>query len=305
MHYTLHQLKVFTKVAEHQSITKAAEELHLTQPAVSIQLKKLQEQFDIPLTEVIGRQLYVTDFGKRIMNLSQKLLEEAALINDTTNQYKGLLTGKVKISSVSTGKYVIPYFLTDFIKEHPNIDLNIDVTNKLLVVESLAKNETDFALVSVLPDLSLETHTLMENKLYLVCGSAYFDQINKIKISNLGNYPLIFREQGSATRAAMEGFLKTNGITAKRTMKLVSNEAVKQAVAAGLGLSIMPLIGLRNELQLDLMRVIPIKKLPIISHWNLVYTKGKNLSPVSQALVEHIEAHKSQVIKRHFKKDVI
>ena len=305
MHYTLHQLKVFTKVAEHQSITRAAEELHLTQPAVSIQLKKLQEQFDIPLTEVIGRQLYVTDFGKRIKELSQKLLEEAALINDTTNQYKGLLTGKVKISSVSTGKYVIPYFLTDFVKEHPNIDLNIDVTNKNLVVDSLAKNETDFALVSVLPDLALEAHSLMENKLYLVCGREYFKEIDKIKLSELHEYPWIFREQGSATRGAMESFLKKNDIVPQRTMKMVSNEAVKQAVAAGLGLSIMPVIGLRNELSLDLMRIIPIKALPIITNWNLVYTKGKNLSPVSQALIAHIEKYKKDVITRHFKDDAI
>ncbi len=116
MHYTLHQLKVFAKVCELKSITKASEELHLTQPAVSIQLKKLQDQFDIPLTEVIGRQLYVTEFGEQIVTVCNRLLQEAELIDYTTSQYKGLLTGKVHISSVSTGKYVIPYFLSGFSK---------------------------------------------------------------------------------------------------------------------------------------------------------------------------------------------
>ncbi|QSE99263.1 LysR family transcriptional regulator [Fulvivirga lutea] len=300
MHYTLHQLKVFAKVCELKSITKAAEALHLTQPAVSIQLKKLQEQFDVPLTEIIGRQLFITDFGQRIYILSERLLEGADLINDTTNQYKGLLTGRIKISSVSTGKYVIPYFLTEFVHEHPNVDISIDVTNKNLVVESLAKNETDFALVSVLPEMALERIELMDNVLQLVCGKAYFEQIKKMGLQSLEDIPLIFREQGSATRKAMEGFLAKNKIRAKRTMELTSNEAVKQAVMAGLGVSIMPMIGLRHSLQLGLLQTITLPGLPIITNWNLVWASGKNLTPAGTALVKHMETHKSKIISEYF-----
>lgn len=300
MHYTLHQLKVFNKVCELKSVTKAAEQLHLTQPAVSIQLKKLQDQFDIALTEVIGRQLYVTDFGRQIAAVGERILQEAELINDTTNQYKGLLTGKIKISSVSTGKYVMPYFLTDYVHAHPNVELSIDVTNKNLVVESLAKNETDFALVSVLPDLALESIELMENKLQLVAGPKYFEYENGITKDQLSALPLIVREQGSATRKAMEAFLNNYGIQPIRTLELVSNEAVKQAVSAGLGLSIMPMIGLRNELSLEHLKVIPMKGLPIITSWNLVYAKGKSLTPAGIELLEHIKLHKSEVIEKHF-----
>ncbi|MEQ8924627.1 MAG: LysR family transcriptional regulator [Fulvivirga sp.] len=300
MHYTLHQLKVFSKVCELKSITKAAEALHLTQPAVSIQLKKLQEQFDIPLTEVIGRQLFITDFGQRINILSERLLEGADLINDTTNQYKGLLTGRIKISSVSTGKYVIPYFLTEFVHEHPNVDISIDVTNKNLVVESLARNDTDFALVSVLPEMALERIELMDNVLELMCGKAYFEQAQNLTLKTLEEIPLILREQGSATRKAMESFLTKNKIRPKRTMELTSNEAVKQAVMAGLGVSIMPLIGLRHSLQLELIKTIPLPGLPIITNWNLVWGSGKNLTPAGMALVEHIETHKQKIINDYF-----
>jgi len=149
MNYTLHQLKIFLKIAECKSITKAADQLHLTQPAVSIQLKRLQDQFEIPLTEVIGRQLYVTDFGQQILEVSKRVLSEAEVIKTTIDQYKGFLTGKIKISVVSTGKYVIPYFLQAFMEKYPGVEMIIDVSNKNRVVQSLVQNESDFSLVSV------------------------------------------------------------------------------------------------------------------------------------------------------------
>ncbi|MEZ4934585.1 MAG: LysR family transcriptional regulator [Saprospiraceae bacterium] len=157
MNYTLNQLEIFVKITEIQSITKAAEALHLTQPAVSIQLKNLQNQFDIPLTEVVGRKIYVTEFGKEIAQAAKKILAEVHAINHKTMAYKGHLTGKLKISVVSTGKYVMPYFLSGFVQQHPAIELDMDVTNKTKVIESLENNMVDFSLVSVLPDrLSIE-----------------------------------------------------------------------------------------------------------------------------------------------------
>lgn len=300
MHYTFHQLKVFCTVCRHKSVTKAAEELHLTQPAVSIQLKKLQEQFDIALTEVIGRKLHITDFGRKIAELGERTLHEAGLIDDTANQYKGLMTGKIKISLVSTAKYVMPYFLTDYVHEFPNVELSVNVTNKNLVIESLARNETDFALVSVLPDLALEAVELMENRLQLIAGDRYFHYAEGLDIDELSRLPLIFREQGSATRTAMESFLNDRKIEPFRRLELVSNEAVKQAVSAGLGLSIMPLIGLRNEINLGTLKIISFEGLPIITSWKLVYAKGKNLSPAARVLLDHIKKNKQEVIDRHF-----
>ena len=151
MNYTLHQLQIFLKITQEKSITKAAEALYLTQPAVSIQLKKFQEQFSIPLTEVVGRQLYVTDFGYEIAEAAQKILNEVQAINYRTLSFQGQIAGRLKISVVSTGKYVLPYFLSDFMMVNKGVDLVMDVTNKSKVVKSLENNEVDFALVSVIP----------------------------------------------------------------------------------------------------------------------------------------------------------
>ena len=163
MNYTLHQLRIFTKVCECQSITKASEALYLTQPAISIQLKKLQEEFDIPLTEVIGRKLYITDFGKEIYALAVATLEKADLIAVATDRFKGILTGNIQIASASTGKYVIPYFLTGFMRKHPGVKISVDVTNKTKVVERLRDNEIDFAMVScVATKYSIKGNALIE-----------------------------------------------------------------------------------------------------------------------------------------------
>jgi DNA-binding transcriptional LysR family regulator len=301
MNYTLHQLRIFTKVCEVQSITKAAEELFLTQPAVSIQLKKFQNEFEIPLTEMIGRQLYVTDFGKHIKKLSLEILEKVDSIEVATDEYKGILTGHIKIASASTGKYVIPYFLTGFMQKHPGVNVSIDVTNKTKVVENLQENSIDFALVSVIPpNLALEGVTLMNNELNLVASTRYHKLPKRMLAKNLNSHTLIFREHGSATRNAMQSFLNNNQINIKRSMQFTSNEAVKQAVRAGLGLSIMPLIGIRSELTLNNMTIIPMKGLPIVTQWHLVYGSGKKLSPACLALIDYIKENKKQIIEEHF-----
>lgn len=301
MNYTLHQLRIFIKVCELQSITKASEALYLTQPAISIQLKKLQDEFEIPLTEVIGRQLYVTDFGKKIRDLAERILNTADQIKVATDQYKGILTGDIHIASASTGKYVIPYFLTGFMRQHPGVNIAIDVTNKTKVVESLQQNTVDFAMVSVIPQhLNLNCLPLVANELYLVAARDYPGLPKRTTPKKLGEHTLIFREKGSATRSAMEAYLKQHQVTARRSMQLVSNEAVKQAVRAELGLSIMPLIGIRSELALGNMKIVPLKGLPIVTQWNLAYSQGKQLSPAGQALLAYIEEHKPHIAERHF-----
>ncbi len=301
MNYTLHQLKIFLKISETQSITKASEELHLTQPAVSIQLRNFQDQFSIPLTEVVGRKLFITDFGKEIAEAAEKILNEVYAINYKTLFHEGQLAGRMKISVVSTGKYVIPYFLSEFMKEHPGIDLIMDVTNKTKVVESLAQNEVDFALVSVLPKkMKIDRVELMENKLFFVGPSGMSLKNSKDGKKLFEELPLIFREQGSATRGAMENFITRNRFSIRKKMELTSNEAVKQAVLAGLGSSIMPLIGIKNELNNGDLQIIPVKGLPIITTWNLVWLSSKNLSPAAKAFLGHIEEAKAKIIDEKF-----
>lgn len=300
MNYTLNQLRVFAKIVELGSITKASEELHLTQPAVSIQLKNLQDQFEIPLTEVIGRKIYITDFGKEIASAAQSILQQVDEINYKTLQHKGQVVGKLKLSVVSTGKYVMPYFLTDFLNESKGVDLIMDVTNKATVIKHLENNDVDYALVSVLPkNIAVENIPLMENRLYLV-GRKTNETPAKIKLKTLENLPLIYREQGSATRQVMEKFLSDNDIHVLKKMELTSNEAVKQAVLAGLGFSIMPLIGIKNELKNGELTIIEVKGLPIITNWNLIWLKDKKFSPAAEAYKVFLQNNKSNIISKQF-----
>lgn len=291
MNYTINQLRIFHKILETKSITKAAEELFMTQPAVSIQLKNFQDQFEIPLTELKGRKIQITDFGKEIGAITENILEQLVNLQYKTKEYKGIVTGKLKISSASTGKYVIPYFLSKFLDKHKGIDLILDVTNKTKVLKSLKNKEIEFAIVSVLPeDIEVEEEILMENKLYLV-GKTSLTSHKK---------PLIFREKGSATRAEMEGYFEKKSSRDRERIELTSNEAVKQAVLAGIGISILPLIGIKNELLNESLHIIDRKNLPIITKWRIIWLKNKKLTPVAEAYLEFIRTYKNDILKNNF-----
>nr|MBK9653714.1 LysR family transcriptional regulator [Bacteroidota bacterium] len=301
MNYTLNQLQIFLKIAQTQSVTKASEELNLTQPAVSIQLRNFQNQFDIPLTEVVGRKIYITDFGREIAESAENIINQVYAINYKTLAYKGKLIGRLKISIVSTAKYVMPFFLADFMEQHSGIELMMDVTNKNKVVESLENNEVDFALVSILPNtLNIDKLDLLQNKLYLVGSTKtkFKRAISTIEIFK--DLPLIFREKGSGTRQTMESFIERNTISVLKKMELTSNEAVKQAILAGLGYSIMPLIGIRNELHNNELQIIPIKGLPIKTTWSLIWIKGKKHSPVAKSFAEYLKKEKLQIVQNKF-----
>ena len=301
MNYTLNQLQIFLKVTQKESVTKASEELHLSQPAVSIQLKNFQNQFDIPLTEVIGRKIFITDFGKEIALAAEKIINEINSLNYKKLAYKGKLTGKLNISIVSTAKYVMPYFLADFLKMYPGIELQMHVTNKSGVLESLEKNEVDFALVSVIPD-TIQTNfvELLKNKLYVVDSSDKMYKKQLYSSSFFEKIPLIYREMGSGTRLVMEKYINQHNLPVSKKMELSSNEAVKQAVIAGLGASIMPIIGLKNEIQNKELQIIPVKGFPIESNWNIIWLKDKKLSAVADSYLKFLKQEKNRITKEKF-----
>jgi len=301
MNYTLNQLQVFLKVVETGSVTKAAETLHLTQPAVSIQLKNFQDQFDIPLTEVVGRKLYVTDFGREISEAARSILDQVHAINYLTHAHKGKLAGQLRISVVSTGKYVMPYFISGFLNQHSDVELQMDVSNKQKVLEGLRRNEVDFALVSILPEnMLIEKVDLIVNKLYFIGKTERGLARKADKQPDLGLLPLLYREQGSGTRQTMERFIEKKRITVFKKIELTSNEAVKQSILAGLGYSIMPLIGIRNEIGNGELKIIPVKGLPIRTTWRLIWLKGKKHSPAAGAYLKYLERSKQNIIKEYF-----
>jgi DNA-binding transcriptional LysR family regulator len=302
MNLTLQQLKVFMIVVQNQSITKASAELHMTQPAVSIQIKNLQAQFDIAITEVVGRKLYVTDFGRELYQIADRILKEVASINYQTQSFKGILSGRLKLSVASTGKYVMPYYLKDFLKVNPDIDLLMDVTNKTKVVKSLENNEVDFSLVSVLPDtLDIEQEILLPNKLFLTCAAD-----TKIKITKqsskavFDSIPLIYREEGSGTRVTMQRYFQKANIIPHVKLELTSSEAVKQAVMAGLGFSIQSILSIKNELKQKEIKIIPVKGLPLTEHWRLVWLKQKKMSEAAKAFLIFIQNNKQSIYQKNF-----
>jgi len=302
MNYTLHQLRVFQVIAKKKSITRASEALHLTQPAVSIQLKKLQDQFELPLTQILGRQLYLTKFGEKILEICNDIIEKDQQIKHTTNQFKGLLTGDVTISVVSTGKYVLPYFLKDFMVKYPHVDVSIQVSNRQDVIKKTMLNQNDISLVSILPkDLKINHYELMPNHLMLVKSKKLTKELNNKSLREIfDGQTHVLREKGSATRKTMEAFLEKHNIKPLKTITLVSNEAVKQAVLANLGISIMPLIGLKNELTNGSLKIIKTKHLPIENHWNLIHLKEKHISIAAKTLLKMINESKSVIINNEF-----
>lgn len=301
MNYSLNQLRIFLKVVETRSITKAAESLHLTQPAVSIQLKKFQDQFDIALTEVVNKKLYVTDFGNEIALLAEKILDQVYAINYKTLAYKGMLTGRLIFSTVSTGKYIAPYLIANFLKQHQGVELKLDVTNKAEVIHDLENNKVDFSLVSVVPEhLKLNKIPLFENKLVLVANKELAIASPKAETIDFSNLPLIFREPGSGTRQIMEKYLHVQNIRLSPKMELTSNEAVKQAVLAGLGYAVMPLIGIKKEVKQGELKIIPVQGFPLKSIWHIVWQKNKNLNPVAQAFMDYLTNKKNEIVRNHF-----
>ena len=299
MNYTLHQLRIYLIVTETLSITKTAEKLNLTQPAISIQLKNFQDQFDYPLIEIINKKIQVTGLGKEIAIAAESIITEIDNINYNSQNYKNKLAGHLKIAIVSTGKYIMPYFLGDYLKLNSGVDLTMDVTNYSKVLSSLLQYEIDFALISHDPDnIKFEKFDLIKNELFLVGNDVVNTTLKGDK--TLTDTPFIFREAGSRTRLVMENFISKNKIKIKKKIELTSNEAVKQAVIAGLGYSIMPIIGIRNEIDNGLLKIIPMKGLPIQTTWRLIWLKEKKLSPIAESYLKYLEKEKDTIINRYF-----
>jgi LysR family transcriptional regulator, low CO2-responsive transcriptional regulator len=302
MNITLQQLKTLQLVAQLHSITKAAEALNLTQPGVSIQLKNLQEQFDIPLFEVIGKKVHITEFGHDVIKSSEKIFLELDTIHQKSLEIKGLLGGKIKISSVSTGKYIVPYLMADFMNIHPQVEISLEVSNRDQVITQLQENSVDMALVSILPvGLQIESLPLVKNQWLLTCipGKRDYYQ-NEINQGNWKKIPFILREKGSGTRTMMENFLNENNIEIGIKTEFSTNEAVKQAVMAGLGVSILSVFSIAQELEDGRIETLTFSGLPLEAEWRLIWLSQKNFQPAAKAFIGWMKNNKDIIIKDHF-----
>jgi len=278
-------------VARHKSMTEAARRLHMTQPAVSIQIKQLQQAVDIPLIEVVGRKLHLTEAGERLYEACQAIDLELESFDAVISQLKGGLKGSLNISSASTAKYFLPYLLGEFQKRYPQVKISLKVTNRNEVIHHLSQNEYDLAVLTQLPnDDSITAIPFLENP--LVMGAPPEHHLSKKKnigIEQLKKEHFIFRELGSGTRMVMEAYLKENGINIKPIMELGVNEAVKQAIMAGIGLSIISKLSLGNELYLNKISILDMPDFPIMTHWHVLFKKEKRLTPVTQNFISFLQ----------------
>ena len=297
MKYTLHQLQIFVRLSRTFSVTRTAEELNMSQPAVSIQLKNFQSNFAIPLTEFVHKRIYLTEFGRTVAAKAEEVLRSTEGVNQCLAAYQGEITGPLRISTVSTGKYIAPYLLAPYIRQHPSVDISLNVSNKTQVLAELTTNEIDLALVSLKPEMRLKEYVLMENEFVLV-GSKPPVSAEPWSPDRLGDIPILFREPGSATRQIMERYLQHHGVMVKRSLELTSNEAIKQSIMAGLGYSIMPKVSILAALEEGWLFIQPIKGLPIKNQWSFIWPEGKKLSPQAQAFLDNVHEHAHEHLQR-------
>lgn len=296
---TLHQLKVFEAVARNSSFTRAAEELFLTQPTVSMQVKQLSKTVGMPLFEQVGKKLYLTESGKELFVTCQDMFERMERFEMAIANIKGLKQGALRISTVTTAKYVIPRILGPFCNRYPGIDVSLTVTNHQYVLEGLSSNRNDLYIVSYVPeDLDIQSKLFMENPLVVLAPKTHpLVGEKNISLERLSQEPFIMREPGSGTRRAAQSLFDSHGIKLKVRLDLGSNEAIKQAIAGGMGLSVlskhtMALEGLTNQLA-----ILDVVEFPIARNWYVIYPSGKQLSTIAQEFLDYLLNEGKQIAR--------
>ena len=290
LHLTFRQLSVFEAVARHLSYSRAAQEMHLTQPAVSMQIKQLEDNVGMPLFEQLGKKIYLTEAGRELSHYSRVIAQQLSEAESVLNDLKGLQRGRLKISVASTANYFAPQLLAVFGQRFPTVTVSLDVTNRQALLAQLANNEMDMAIMGQPPEgLDLLAESFMENPLIVIAPINHpLANEKKIPLARLQSETFLVREQGSGTRIAMERFFNQHGIQLQAGMVMSSNEAIKQAVQAGLGLGILSLHTIGLELETKRLKVLDVKGFPIMRHWYVVHRADKRLSPVAQAFKEFV-----------------
>jgi len=296
---TLKQLRIFEAVATEQGYTQAAKKLHLTQPAVSIQIKHMEERIGLPLFEKKDKHVRLTDAGRELWQCTQEIhqkLEDAAL---AIGEMKGLKRGHLHLTIASTANYFAPQLLATFCARYPDIQITLDVVNRARLLRALEENTTDIVIMGRPPaNMPVDFEVFMENPLVAIAPPNHpWRDRAKIPLSEIAMEPFIVREQGSGTRAAVERFLARHDLERPTGMEMSSSEAIKQAVRAGLGLGVVSLHTLEMELALKRLCVLDVKGFPIMRHWHIVYRKDKRFSAISQTFRDFIVQEAATILE--------
>jgi len=298
-HATLHQLKIFDTLARHMSITRTAEALHLTPPAVSIQVKQLAEAAGEPLLEQVGKQLYLTDAGDMVAAACRDVLQRMELLGQELATMKSMEKGLLRVSIITTAKYFIPDLLGKFSRLHPGIDVSLYVGNRQGVLERLVNNEDDLYILGQPPEhLQVNATAFAPNPLVAIADPQHpLAGDANITAEQLENEAFILREQGSGIRLACERFFKERKVKLNTRMELGSNEAIKQTILARLGISFMAETTVHNELERGELVKLDVSGLPIERHWYLAYPQQHRQTPAAKAFQSFLMAQFEQADK--------
>ena len=301
-HTTLHQLKVFEAAARHSSFTRAAEELFLTQPTVSMQVKQLSKAVGLPLFEQVGKRLYLTEAGQELLVTCREIFNRLAQFEMSIADLKGVKAGQLKLAVITTAKYVIPRLLGPFCQRYPGIDVSLQVTNHEIILERFWQNQDDLYILSQSPDQSDVTlHPFVENPLVVLAPSNHpLAGQKNIPLDSLNGQPFIMREPGSGTRQAVQKLFEKHGVNVKVKLELGSNEAIKQAIAGGLGISVLSRHTLALELPNSQITILDVEAFPIERYWYIVYPSGKQLSVVARTFFDYLLNEGKQILENPF-----
>jgi DNA-binding transcriptional LysR family regulator len=284
-HITLRQLQVFEAVARHLSHSRAAKELYLSQPAISMQIKQLEQAVELPLFEQIGKQIHLTEAGSEMLHYSRAISQQLQEMEAVFSEMKGLEHGHLNISVVNTANYFMPQLLAKFCQQNPKIKISLHVANRDAVLNHLAENIADLAIMGQ-PQKGAEmlAQSFMKNPLVVIAPPSHpLCKVKRVKLKRLEQESFLVREQGSGTRSSMERVFSEHGIQFRAGMEMGTNEAIKQAVQAGMGLGILSLHSAELELETGRLAVLNVEYFPVVRYWYIVHRQNKRLSTVAQA----------------------
>jgi DNA-binding transcriptional LysR family regulator len=299
-HVTLRQLRIWSLVAEHLSFSKAARELHLTQPAVSIQVKQLQESAGVPLFEHIGKKLYLTDAGRELARHAAGMTDLLRAAEETLALHRGVTGGVVRIGVVSTAKYFAPSMLAQFTRLHPDVRLNLSVANREDIIRLLGDNAIDLAIMGRPPrNLRTVASPFAKHPLVIIAAAEHpLAGRRRIPLAQLEDETFLMRESGSGTRMSMEKTFRERGLRYRAGMEISSNETIKQAVMAGLGIAFLSVHTVGLELGAGKLAVLDVEGLPVMRDWFVIHLKDKRLTPVAGALKDFLLANGAKIIEK-------
>jgi len=299
MNITFRQLQIFEAVASNLSFTRASEVLHLTQPAVSMQIKQLEQAVGLPLFEQMGKKIFLTDAGQEFSRYATAIARQMQEMEQVVDEMKGLQRGRLTIAVASTANYFAPHLLATFCQRHGNVTVSLDVTNREQLLQGLVENRTDLVIMGQPPDdMDLVAERFLDNPLVVIAPLDHpLAKKKNIPLQRLLEETFLVREQGSGTRSAGERFFSANQMALSTPMEMSSNEAIKQGVEAGLGLGIVSMHTLAMELELKRLVILDVAKMPIMRNWYIVHRSGKRLSLVAQSFQKFVKEESRQVLK--------